>query len=82
MLALFLILLVLAMLYLQWQYPVIRRANPKLYARGYDVMATAFQNQDIKTIRTLYAQADNASDFNDFDRGILDAYWDLNGDKL
>ena len=52
------------------------------FTNGYNVVVDAIKNKDWNLMRKLYCSAiNNTFDFNDFDKGIIQAYIDWhNGD--
>lgn len=50
-----------------------------LFQEGYDLMDSAYRSGNTSLVQDLFDKAMGSSDCNDFDRGIITAYYDCSG---
>lgn len=55
------------------------KKDATLFQDGYALMDNAYRSGDVAFVQDLLNKAVSASDYNDFDRGIITAYHDCSG---
>lgn len=55
------------------------KKDNNLFQDGYNLMDSAYRSGDVTLVQDLFDKAVSAPDYNEFDRGIITAYYDCSG---